>query len=144
MRYRLAFDTNVLFSALFFGKKAGEALYTILANQHYLICSEYIRDELLEVIRRKGLSVVPAQKLFALSNVKTLPDSTYASRKNFDSCKKIIRDEKDVPVLAFAKHALENNLVDFFISGDNDLLEPKVRRFAETRILSLSEFLARK
>ncbi len=141
MRFKLALDTNVLFSGLFFGKSAGKIIYWLLSNKHDLVCSEYVRDELLEVIRRKRLDSAPALKLFELSNAKMIPDSVYASKKAFGECEKAVRDIKDVPVLAFARHSLEHKLADFFVTGDTDLLEPKAKAFAKNKVLTVRECL---
>ena len=143
MHYRIGADTNILFSGIYFQKRVGEVLGMVSRSECTLTISEYVRDELLLVAAREGRSPKSIGALLELENVFLLPDRLYARKEVFATAKKLVRDEEDVPVFAAAHYLLKNDRIDYFLSGDEDLLTEKVRKALQGRMLTAAEFLGK-
>jgi len=141
VKFRIAVDTNTLFSGLFFGGKPGGVIELILHRNADLVLSEYIRDEFITVTRRKGYPDESFKKLIELDNVRVVPDSDYAESDSMKLAKTICRDVKDVPILAFAMHGFTHNWIDHLVSGDPDLLTNEIGKWTKKRIVNANDFL---
>jgi len=141
MKYRIGADTNVLFSGFYFSGPPEEVVRKILRNECVLFTSEYLAEELKEVAMRKRTDMETVRKFLELSNVRVLPDEEYDNMESSEEAEKLVRDAKDRPVFAFASHTLKHGIIDYFLSGDNDLLEEKVRKALKGRLISAREFL---
>lgn len=140
MKVSVGADTNILFSAIFYGGAGAPLVQAIKFKKIEFYQSEYIRDELVAIAKRKGMPLKALQLFYDLDNVHIVKDSSYFSKQEFSDAKKIVRDEKDVPVFVFAKKLLELKKIDCFVSGDQDLLEEKVKKALFEKMLSLREF----
>jgi predicted nucleic acid-binding protein len=118
---RFACDTFVLFSALFFYGKPGLLLEAVKRGQAELVLSEYLRDELARVIRRKGLRTGSLEALLELSNVRVVADSSYDSASLFESAKRFVRGPADWPVYAFFLGLLSSDSAVVLVSSDSGL-----------------------
>lgn len=136
---RFGLDANIVISGLFFGGSLKPFFAKIARAEVEVYLSEFVRDEVFAFIAEHGLSPNSFEKFLGLSNVRVVLDSSYAKRELFDEAKRLVRDESDWPVFAFAKHLVENNVVTVFLTGDNDLLTVQVRRALDEKILSPSE-----
>lgn len=141
MHYRLGADTNVLFSGLFFDGGPNRLLGFVLRKEATLFLSQYVVDELREVIARKKAPSDSFHRLLELSNARVLSDDHYASKALFSEGKRLVRDKMDVPVFAFAAYLLRSGLADYFVTGDDDLLTGGVCRALEGKIISPSAWL---
>lgn len=133
-------DTNILFSGIYFRGKAGNFIDAVRFKKIELYLSEYIRDELFEVAKRNNFPLKVLNLFYDLGNVHIIRDSSYFSKEEFAKAKDLVRDLKDVPVYLFAKKMISLGKMDFFVSGDKDLLEEKIKKFLSNKIISLSEF----
>lgn len=133
-------DANIVFSALYFGGRANLFFDAVKMNNVELYQSEYLRDELAAVARRKQLPARPLELFYSLRNVHVITDASYYSRAEFANASKLVRDAEDVPVFVFAKKMLSAGKIEWFVTGDKDLLEEGVRTALENKIISLSEF----
>lgn len=140
MRLNIGADTNLLFSGLYYGKTAGKIVELVRFNRVEFYQSEYLRDELLLVSRRNAMPAFVLEKFYSLDNVRVITDDSYHSKQEFESAKKIVRDPKDIPVYVFAKKLLSLQKIDYFVSGDSDLLQEKVRASLANKIVSVREF----
>jgi len=140
MKPGIGADTNILFSGLYFGKAASSIIRLVRFKKTDLFVSEYIKDELLAICKRKNLPLKVLSIFFSLDNVHIIKDESYFDKEKFKDAKILIHDEKDVPIYCFAKKMFEYNKIEYFITGDKDLLDEKVRNSAHGRILSLAEF----
>ncbi|KKW37666.1 MAG: hypothetical protein UY87_C0087G0005 [Candidatus Peribacteria bacterium GW2011_GWC2_54_8] len=140
MRFSIGADTNVLFSGLYYGAAASSLIEAVRFNKIDLYQSEYLRDELFEVSVRNRMPLETAMLFYNLANVHVVTDDSYYSKEEFDEAKPLIRDEKDIPVYVFAKKLLSVGKIDYFVSGDKDLLQAKVRKSLQGKIVSLAEF----
>lgn len=140
MHFNVGADTNVLFSGLYYGRMAEPFTRAIQFDTVDLYQSEYLRDELVTVCRRKRLPLEPLEKLYSFANVHVITDASYYSKIEFEAAEKLVRDAKDIPVFVFAKKMISLGKIDFFVSGDRDLLQEEVRRELNYKILDLREF----
>ena len=130
---RIMIDTNVFISIVVLNsKRLGEMLNDICEN-HILVLSSYILDELKGVIKERFPCKTAAMDeiLFNLPfeleyTPHELPEHDYFT----------IRDKDDEPILYSAITAD----VDVLITGDNDFSEVDIER---PKILTPAEFLAK-
>ena len=130
---RVMIDTNIFISAILFPNgKASSALKKALTHPYQPVTCDYVIDEL----QRKFQEKFP-------DKITELGDFLYASLSIIDLVKtpetivkdeKLIRDEKDRPILRAALDAG----ADLFLTGDKDFLESSVK---DPRIISVAEFL---
>lgn len=140
MRFSIGADTNVLFSGLYFGGTASSVINLIRFKKADLYQSEFLKDELVEVSKRNGMPLSVAELFYSLDNVHVITDASYYSKREFAAAEKLVRDEKDVPVYVFAKKLLDLRKIDYFVTGDRDLLQEKVRKTLSGKLVSLREF----
>ena len=110
---RVMFDTNILISAGLFGSSRLAALAGRIADEHTLVLSSRIIEELHRVVNLKFPSRKGVLEDFLCSlsyEIAYTPDLIDSSRYPK------IRDEHDYPILASAIIAD----VDVFITGDKD------------------------
>lgn len=113
---RIMIDTNVLLSSFLFPSPTMNAFVNLVIDQHKIVLSSYIIDELNAVIAKK----FPAKHHLVSQFIEELPFELFESHIDVEhSTTPFARDPKDLPILVAA---IESN-VDFLITGDKDLLE---------------------
>lgn len=128
---RIMIDTNVLISAILFPGKGIDNLVVKVAEEHILVLSTYIIDELKSVIDRKFPGKIKSIEKFLTS----LSYELEYSPKNYDNYELFkIRDENDYLVLLTA--VISD--VDIFITGDKDFQNIDIQR---PEIMTPREFL---
>ena len=117
---RIMLDTNVLLSAILFPSERMNRMMRCIFEEHRLVLSSFIVEELGYVIQRKFPTKAAAvdQMLAAMSY-----ELVYTPRV-MDQTLFEIRDPKDCPVLYTA--IIED--VDILITGDKDFAEIQVER----------------
>ena len=117
---RIMLDTNVLLSAILFPSERMNRMMRCIFEEHRLVLSSFIVEELGYVIQRKFPTKAAAvdQMLAAMSY-----ELVYTLRV-MDETLFEIRDPKDYPVLYTA--IIED--VDILITGDKDFAEIQVER----------------
>ena len=128
---RIMLDTNVLISILIFDSKNLKKLLKNITDNHKLVLSSYVVDELKEVIKRKFNN-----KIYSLEEfLYNLPFEIYYTPENIINDKFVaMRDIKDEPVL----YSSIVSDVDILITGDKDFKDINIEK---TEILTPSEFL---
>ena len=125
---RILIDTNVLISALFFGKFPKEFLNEVLENSFEICINDKILDEYKNTIEKKILKKkILDEKLYEKFLYKT---------EIFESISdlKICRDPDDDK---FINCAIDAKAI-YIVSGDNDLLT--IKNFAGIEIVTAREF----
>ena len=111
-------DANIIFSAFYYPKSRIALMVNYVRNNHILVISEYVINELLDAIEDKNPDDV--------SKVEELIYSIADEVFTFDCIDKnkypYIRDIDDIEVLA---NAIESR-VDILITGDTDFDEVKI------------------
>ena len=128
---RIMLDTNILVSiAIFDSDKLKEMLINICDN-HTLVLSSYIIEELQDVVKRKFENKTNSLSKFLFQ----LPyELNYISSNVIIDNRIKIRDEKDLPII---NSAIVSN-VDILITGDKDFNEIKLKK---PKIMTVREFL---
>ena len=128
---RIMLDTNVLISILIFDSKNLKKLLKNITDNHKLVLSSYVVDELKEVIKRKFNN-----KIYSLEEfLYNLPFEIYYTPENIINDKFVaMRDIKDEPVL----YSSIVSDVDILITGDKDFKDINIEK---PEILTPSEFL---
>lgn len=123
-------DTNVLISMVLFRGKGFLQMLEYITQNHSLVLSTFVIDELIEVTNRKFPSKRPIIDYF-LSNLsyELVYTPTYIPSNLFQ-----IRDSNDYPVL----YSAITNDIDIFITGDKDFQEIDINRL---EILTPTEFI---
>ena len=127
---RIMLDTNVLISMVLFRGKGFLQMLEYITQNHSLVLSPFVIDELIEVTNRKFPSKRPIIDYF-LSNLsyELVYTPTYIPSNLFQ-----IRDSNDYPVL----YSAITNDIDIFITGDKDFQEIDINRL---EILTPTEFI---
>jgi putative PIN family toxin of toxin-antitoxin system len=113
-------DTNIIISAgLFPESNIGRVLKHIMQN-HNLVLSRYTLDELKEVFEKKFEKRIEYLNQFVENLEYELIDMKIDNYEKYPR----IRDEDDIPILAFA---IEAN-IDVLITGDKDFDEIKIQK----------------
>jgi putative PIN family toxin of toxin-antitoxin system len=124
------FDTNILISAGIFASKRTSALTLRIADEHSILLSSRIIDELWEVVEIK----FPDKKASLERFLTRLSfEITYTPTEIDEDIYPKIRDKKDYPILASAIIAD----VDVFITGDKDFNGLDLER---PEIMTISDF----
>lgn len=115
-------DTNILISGLFYKGNERELLKLILYDQIDGLLPEDVVDECIRIIMEKFEGTKELQKALELlsailSKCKIIPREIYKDK--IASAKEIIKDTKDVPILACAQAFSP----DYFVTGDIDFHE---------------------
>ncbi len=127
---RIMLDTNVLLSVLLFPSQRMEHMMRCIFEQHRLVLSSFVLDELTYVIARKFPSRANAvDALLAGMSYELVYTPHEMDRGLFN-----IRDPKDYPVLYTA--IAEG--VDILITGDKDFAEVDIDR---PEIMTPAEFM---
>lgn len=123
-------DTNVLISMILFRGKGFLQMLEYITQNHSLVLSTFVIDELIEVTNRKFPSKRPIIDYF-LSNLsyELVYTPTYIPSNLFQ-----IRDSNDYPVL----YSAITNDIDIFITEDKDFQEIDIDRL---EILTPTEFI---
>ena len=123
-------DTNVLISMVLFRGKGFLQMLEYITQNHSLVLSTFVIDELIEVTNRNFPSKRPIIDYF-LSNLsyELVYTPTYIPSNLFQ-----IRDSNDYPVL----YSAITNDIDIFITGDKDFQEIDINRL---EILTPTEFI---
>jgi putative PIN family toxin of toxin-antitoxin system len=123
---RVLVDTNVIVSALIFPESApARTLGTVIETDH-LVLTQWILDELREVVGRKWADRLPALELFL--------NTVGYELLNVGAPGTEIRDVNDQPIL----DAAISGHVDMIITGDKDFLALQIDR---PLILTAREYL---
>ncbi len=129
---RIMLDTNVLLSALLFPGERMNRMMQCIFEEHRLVLSSFVVDELNYVVRRKfpgKLKTVDG--LLAAMGFELVYTPREMKQGLFD-----IRDAKDYPVLYTA---IQED-VDILITGDKDFVGVDVER---PEILTPAQFMER-
>lgn len=109
---KIMLDTNVLISMILFRGKGFLQMLEYITQNHTLVLSSFVVNELIEVTRRKFPTKLPVIDYF-LSNLsyELVYTPTSIPTNLFQ-----IRDSNDYPVL----YSAITNEIDIFITGDKD------------------------
>jgi putative PIN family toxin of toxin-antitoxin system len=125
---RVFVDANTIISGLFFKGPENDLLVLGALGSVELITCTFVIEEVREVVRRKfphGYSKLDVA-LSALTVLET----------EYDPCvKELIRDKRDMPILATALKYKP----DCLVTGDSDFHTPEIR--ALINVLKVREFL---
>ena len=125
-------DTNVLLSALLFPGERMNLMMRCIFEEHRLVLSSFVIDELAYVVERK----FPGKEKTVDALLTRMGYDLVYTPKEMEPGLFEIRDEKDYPVLYTA--IVED--VDILITGDKDFSEIEIDR---PEIMTPSEFIAR-
>ena len=117
---RVMLDTNVLLSVLLFPGKRMDGMMQCIFNEHRLVLSSFVVDELEYVVRRK----FPGKEQMVDRLLSAMSYELVYTPKEQESNLFEIRDIKDYPVLYTA--IVED--VDVLITGDKDFSDVAVER----------------
>ena len=129
---RIMLDTNVLLSAIFFPSERMDRMMRCIFEEHRLVLSSFVVDELGYVIRRK----FPAKAAAVDQMLSAMSYELVYTPRIMDQTLFAIRDPEDYPVLYTA--IVED--VDVLITGDKDFAEIQVER---PEICTPAEFMRR-
>lgn len=107
---RIFLDTSVLIAALFSSKGASaEILKLARAEKIQVYISQYVIDETRKTLQLKGAQLLPVfDRILEIKTFSLLPKPP---KKQINLVKFIIKDSKDVPILALAMHKKADYLV---------------------------------
>lgn len=129
---RIMLDTNVLLSALLFPGERMNRMMQSIFEDHRLVLSSFVVDELLYVVKRKFPGKFQAvDRLLSSMSFELAYTPQEMEQGLFE-----IRDEKDYPVL----YTAIQDGVDVLITGDKDFAEVDVEH---PEILTPAQFLER-
>lgn len=128
---RIMLDTNVLVSALLFPTDKMNQLFEIIISRHTMVLSDYIVDELIEVVHRKFPNKMDAiSRMLKIWNYELIcTPQIYYKVEDI-----IIRDYKDYPILFVGL----SGQIDILVTGDKDFHNLEIKQF---EILTPSGFL---
>jgi len=135
---RVFLDTSVLIAALFSSKGASaEILKLARAEKIQVFISQYVIDETCRTLRLKGIQLLPV--FDRILKIKTLNVLLNPSKKQISLAKLILKDLKDVPILALAMQ----EKADYLITLDRkDFIDdPQVSRKSKLKILTPGAFV---
>lgn len=128
---RIMLDTNILISIAIFNSTKLKKLLVNICDNHTLVLSSYIIEELEDVVNRKFKNKTNSLSKFLYQ----LPyELNYTPTTIFSTNKIKIRDPKDLPIL---NSAIVSD-VDIFITGDKDFDDVDVEK---PEIMTVAEFL---
>lgn len=127
---RIMLDTNVLISMLLFPSNRLNQMISTIWNNHQLVLSSYVVDELKAVTARKfPLKISVIDQLLAQMNFELIYTPSVMEIGLFE-----IRDMKDYPVLYTA--IIDG--IDILITGDKDFSDIEIDK---PEILTPNEFV---
>lgn len=128
---RIMLDTNILISVIIFNSNKLKELLVNICDNHTLILSSYIIEELEDVVNRK----FPSKKASLSKFLYQLPyELNYTPLDVIKDLEIEIRDPKDLPIL---NSAIVSD-VDIFITGDKDFENVQIEKPV---IMTAIEFL---
>lgn len=138
-------DTNILYSGLLF---RGQENYLLMIG-HYqsirLVISEYIFDELKEVLKRNNLPVNDLLAAIDYYRIEIIQNRIVEEDPRFKiflkESKTLINDPKDRPIYVFSKMLIKEDKDTYLVTGDKDLQTGKVRRALNNQVLRTSDLL---
>ena len=129
---RVMLDTNVLLSALLFPGARMNRMMQAIFEEHRLVLSSFVVEELIYVVKRKFPGKLQAvDQLLAAMSFELAYTPQELEQGLFE-----IRDTKDYPVL----YTAIREDVDVLVSGDKDFSDVNVER---PEILTPAQFLDR-
>ena len=129
---RIMLDTNVLLSALLFPGERMNRMMQSIFEDHRLVLSSFVVDELLYVVKRKFPGKFQAvDRLLSSMSFELAYTPQEMEQGLFE-----IRDRKDYPVL----YTAIQDGVDVLVTGDKDFSEVDVEH---PEILTPAQFLER-
>ena len=130
---RVMIDTNIFISAVLFPNgKASAALMKAFMPPYQPVTCDYVIDELRRKFREKFPNRMTELDAFLYAALSVI--DVVHTPEEFNESEKLIRDEKDRPIL----RAALNVGADLFLTGDKDFLESSV---TDPRIISVTQFL---
>ena len=129
---RVMLDTNVLLSALLFPSKRMNKMMQCIFEEHHLVLSSFVVEELIYVVKRKFPGKLQAVDCLLTSMSFELAYTPQEIEQGLFE----IRDMKDYPVL----YTAIREDVDVLITGDKDFSDVDVER---PEILTPAQFLDR-
>ena len=129
---RIVVDTNVIASAIFFGRKPYQLLHYIMEGRVDVVASKEIVDEYEEIVLRLKQKYpridtrIPLQELLSKFEIIRVSSDIQASRDPDDN--------------KFISCAIDGKCL-YIVSGDDDLLS--VGNYGDVEILTVAEFLSR-
>lgn len=127
---RIMLDTNVLLSVLLFPGERMNRMMRCIFEEHRLVLSSFVLEELTVVIERK----FPAKAKAVDTLLSSMSYELVYTPKEFDNSLFEIRDPKDYPVL----YTAITEDVDVLITGDKDFADVPIER---PEILTPSAFM---
>lgn len=131
---RIIIDTNLWISFLI--TRDFTKLDEIIFSRHgILVFSQELLDEFIEVAKRPKF-----RRFFSASDIEVIIETIqeYADCVKVQTKIEVCRDTKDNFLLSLS---VDGN-ADFLLTGDKDLLQ--LRKFGETAIITISDFLQAK
>lgn len=128
---RIMLDTNILISVAIFNSNKLKELLVKICDNHTLVLSSYIIEELEAVVKRKFPNKIDNLRDFLYKLPYELNYTPNVAIQNNDI---EIRDEKDLPILI---SAIISD-VDIFITGDKDFDDVNIDK---PEIINATEFL---
>ena len=136
-KLRVAIDTNILLSALFWRGSPHLVLELAEAGEITLVVPELVRQEAYRVVGRlkRGSEALLDRFFEGLSqNIEMVPPPRKSAVMR---ASRLVRDFNDAPILASVIAARP----DYFLTGDEDLLSMRPGRRLSGRILRSTDFL---
>lgn len=127
---KVVLDTNILISAIIFGGKPGQILYSVIEEKVIAVTSPVLISELKEVFSKKFPLRETDFKL-AIKNIEEI-FRTIQPKKTIN----ILKDDDDNRILEVA---LESGC-SYIVTGDRDLLD--LRTFKNIKIVTPDNFLS--
>ncbi|PKM81995.1 MAG: putative toxin-antitoxin system toxin component, PIN family [Firmicutes bacterium HGW-Firmicutes-14] len=134
-RIKVFLDANTIISAFVFEGVYRKALRLSIENGFKLVTSEYVLDEVNEVLKRKFPDRrVEIMRMLALMDLKVVPIPASEECKKFLS---VLRDRKDVPILTSAIKAK----AEILLSGDKDFDKKALKGLIQ--VVNAQEFITK-
>ncbi len=121
-------DANTLISGLFFTGPESRLLKLGVLETINLMTCDFVIEEVREVIRRK---FPEAENTFD----EIIPSLVVVRAEKNELAEKLIRDKKDIPVLA----AVLKYKPDYFVTGDKDFHTHEIKKLV--RVVTTSDVL---
>ncbi|MDI6786381.1 MAG: putative toxin-antitoxin system toxin component, PIN family [bacterium] len=130
LELKVVLDTNVFISALFIFKgNPAKIIDFWMEDKYSLILSEFIVEEIIKVLYKKGLQVLKIEELLSLMSQKSLMVNP---KEKISAVKDDPSDNK------FLECAISGK-ADYIVSGDRHLLN--LKEYKGIKILTPKEFL---
>lgn len=129
---RIILDTNVLVSALILDGRPRTLLNAIITKNHKLIISRKIIEEFVEITAEPKIrKYVTGEEVERFLHNLSVVSKLVPVRSKI----KVVRDEKDNPILA----AAYDGHARYLVTGDDDLLT--LGKYRRVKIVKVSEML---